>query len=104
VRSADIHDQAAGTVASVGCGGSWFCCGGEGAPAAARGRYLAAFQYSFAAASVLAPAFFAGLYAVGDALPFVVLGLVNAASVPVLFRLGRALPQRAVDVSRPGDG
>jgi hypothetical protein len=33
------------------------------APVAARGRYLAAFQYSFAAASVIAPAFFGGLYA-----------------------------------------
>jgi hypothetical protein len=42
-------------------------------------------------------------YAVGDTVPFVVLGLVNAASVPVLFRLGRTLPQRAVDESRPGD-
>jgi hypothetical protein len=74
------------------------------APAAARGRYLAAFQSSFAAASVLTPAFFAGLDEVGAALPFVVLGLVNAASVPVLFRLGRALPQAAVDRGRPANG
>ena len=57
------------------------------APAAARGRYLATFQYSFAAASVIAPAFFGGLYAVGHALPFLVLGLVNALSVPALLRL-----------------
>ena len=61
----------------------------DAAPAAARGRYLAVFQYSFAAASVIAPAFFGGLYAVGHALPFLVLGLVNALSVPALLRLER---------------
>jgi MFS family permease len=66
------------------------------APAAARGRYLAAFQYSFAVASVIAPAFFGGLYAAGHALPFLVLGLVNALSVPAVLRLERALPTLAL--------
>jgi MFS family permease len=65
------------------------------APAAARGRYLATFQYSFAAASVIAPAFFGGLYAVGHALPFLVLGLVNALSVPALLRLEQPLTARS---------
>lgn len=65
------------------------------APAAARGRYLAVFQYSFAAASVVAPAFFGGLYAVDHALPFLVLGLVNALSVPALLRLEEPLTARS---------
>ncbi len=66
------------------------------APAAARGRYLATFQYSFAAASVIAPVFFAGLYEVGHAVPFLVLGAVNAASVLAVFRLERNLPAAAL--------
>ena len=66
------------------------------APAAARGRYLAAFQYSFAVASVIAPAFFGGLYAAGHAVPFLVLGLVNALSVPAVLRLERGLPALAL--------
>lgn len=65
-------------------------------PAVARGRYLATFQYSFAAASVIAPAFFGGLYAAGHALPFLVLGLVNALSVPAVLALERALPAPAL--------
>ena len=65
------------------------------APAAARGRYLATFQYSFAAASVIAPAFFAGLYGISHALPFLVLGLVNALSVPALLRLEEPLTARS---------
>jgi len=65
------------------------------APAAARGRYLATFQYSFAAASVVAPAFFAGLYDISHALPFLVLGLVNALSVPALLRLEEPLTARS---------
>jgi hypothetical protein len=70
------------------------------APAAARGRYLAAFQHSFAAASVIAPAFFGALYPAGHALPFLVLGLVNALSVPALLRLERRLPVAAVGATR----
>ncbi len=62
------------------------------APPAARGRYLAAFQYSFAIASVAAPAFFAGLYELGAAWPFVVLGLVNVLGIVVVRRLDRTLP------------
>jgi hypothetical protein len=66
------------------------------APPAARGRYLAAFQYSFGAAGVIAPAFFAGLYTLAPALPFAVLGAVNALSIVALVRLERALPQRSL--------
>lgn len=66
------------------------------APIAARGRYLATFQYSFAAASVIAPAFFGGLYAAGHALPFLLLGAIDALSVIALFRLERSLPAVAL--------
>jgi hypothetical protein len=66
------------------------------APAVARGRYLATFQYSFAAASVIAPAFFGGLYAAGHALPFLLLGVVNALSVPAVLALERALSAPAL--------
>lgn len=66
------------------------------APAAARGRYLATFQYSFAAASVIAPVFFGGLFEVGHAVPFLVLGAVNAVSVLALLRLERSLPALAL--------
>nr|MBA3906133.1 MFS transporter [Pseudonocardiales bacterium] len=48
------------------------------APIASRGRYLATFQYSFAIASVIAPAFFGGLYTVGHATPFLILGAIDA--------------------------
>lgn len=61
------------------------------APIAARGRYLATFQYSFAVASVIAPAFFGALYAAGHATPFLVLGAIDALSVFALFRLERSL-------------
>lgn len=66
------------------------------APTAARGRYLAAFQYSFAAASVVAPAFFAGLYEVGAAWPFVGLAALNVLGVLAVLRLNRTLPAAAV--------
>lgn len=38
-----------------------------------RGRYLAVFQYSFAMATLVSPAFFAALQNGGHSLPFVVL-------------------------------
>ncbi|MBA3907934.1 MAG: MFS transporter, partial [Pseudonocardiales bacterium] len=66
------------------------------APIASRGRYLATFQYSFAIASVIAPAFFGGLYTVGHATPFLILGAIDALSVLALFRLERSLPAAAL--------
>jgi MFS family permease len=72
------------------------------APPSARGRYLASFQYSFAVASVIGPAFFASLYVVGPAWPFVVLGALDALSVFGLAALGRALARTAPTVRRGG--
>lgn len=68
------------------------------APAASRGRHLAAFQYAFTAAGLLAPLLVSAM-AVGLWLPWLVVGAaaaVGAAAVPLV---GRRLPQHAV---RPG--
>ena len=66
------------------------------APPAARGRYLATFQYSFAVSSIIAPAFFATLFELGPPLPWIALGLLNAASVVGVLVLVRRLPARAL--------
>ncbi|MEU6075278.1 MFS transporter [Micromonospora sp. NPDC047074] len=66
------------------------------APAAARGRYLAAFQYSFAIASMIAPAFFGTLYEIGTAAPWLVLALLNAAGTGGILLLERILPPAAL--------
>lgn len=66
------------------------------APADARGRYLATFQYSFALASVVAPAFFTTLHAWHSALPWVALAALDGACVPAVLALARHLPATAV--------
>ncbi|MFG3704446.1 MFS transporter [Micromonospora sp. NPDC047670] len=66
------------------------------APVAARGRYLAAFQYSFALASLVAPAFFAILYEVDSAAPWLALALLNAAGAAGVLALERHLPPGAL--------
>ncbi|SCL69695.1 Major Facilitator Superfamily protein [Micromonospora citrea] len=66
------------------------------APVAARGRYLAAFQYSFAVASLVAPAFFATLYEAHDAAPWLALALLNAAGAAGVLALERHLPPAAL--------
>lgn len=63
---------------------------------ALRGRYLAVFEFSWGLASALAPGMFTALYAVGTAVPWVVLaGLAFGTVVPTL-RLERHLPPQAV--------
>jgi MFS family permease len=66
------------------------------APPAARGRYLAAFQYSFAVSSIIAPAFFATLFELHPAAPWVVLGCLNGASIAGVLLLERRLPATAL--------
>ncbi|TNM67080.1 MFS transporter [Streptomyces sp. NP160] len=66
------------------------------APDGARGRYLAVFQYSFTAASIVAPAFFTTLASVTSALPWLALAALNAVSVVVLLRLEQRLPAAAL--------
>ncbi len=66
------------------------------APPAARGRYLATFQYSFTVSSIIAPAFFATLFELEMSAPWIALGLLNAASVVGVLLLERRLPAAAL--------
>jgi MFS family permease len=65
------------------------------APVAARGRYLAAFQYAFTVPGVLAPAVVA-LFAAGVWLPWVVVAVCATTAAIALPRLGRRLPAEAL--------
>ncbi|MDQ2586670.1 MFS transporter [Saccharothrix yanglingensis] len=69
-------------------------------PPAARGRYLASFQYSFTLAGIIGPAFFAALFEVRHWLPWLALGVVNVLAILAMRWLERAVPpsvQRAQD-------
>ncbi|WP_337063366.1 MFS transporter [Kineococcus sp. G2] len=66
------------------------------APPHARGRYLASFQYSFALASIAAPAFFTTLFAAGTAAPWLALAALAAAAGAGVLLLERVLPRAAV--------
>ncbi|GAB2750796.1 MFS transporter [Amycolatopsis magusensis] len=72
------------------------------APRAARGRYLAAFQYAFTAAQVLAPAVVA-LFSVAIWLPWLVVAVCAVLAVFGLNRLAARLPAHAVHPPRPGE-
>jgi MFS family permease len=65
------------------------------APPVARGRYLAAYQYAFTVAQVLAPAVVA-LFSVADWLPWVLVGACAGLAVAGLGTLGHRLPASAV--------
>jgi MFS family permease len=65
------------------------------APAATRGRYLASFQYSFTLAGIVAPTFFATLFGVHRALPWLALAVLDVATAAAFTRLERALPRTA---------
>ncbi|MEU8352288.1 MFS transporter [Streptomyces sp. NPDC048845] len=66
------------------------------APAAARGRYLAAFQYSFTFAGILAPVFFTSLFEIHRSLPWAALGVVNVLAAGATLLLERTLPASAL--------
>jgi MFS family permease len=65
------------------------------APPVARGRYLAAYQYAFTVAQVLAPAVVA-LFSVANWLPWVLVGACAGLAVAGLGMLGSRLPAGAV--------
>jgi MFS family permease len=65
------------------------------APRAARGRYLAAFQYAFTAAGVAAPGVVA-LFAIGPWLPWLVVAAAATVAVAAMPYLARNLPEPAV--------
>ncbi len=69
------------------------------APPVARGRYLAAYQYAFTVAQVLAPAVVA-LFSVADWLPWVLVGACAGLAVAGLGMLGSRLPAGAVAPGR----
>jgi MFS family permease len=70
-------------------------------PAAARGRYLAVFQYSFVIASIISPAFFTSLFTLNRSLPWLVLGLLNLAALVGMRMLERIVPAPAQRVAEP---
>lgn len=70
------------------------------APPGRRGRYMAAFQYAHTVASILAP-LVVSLFAVGPAVPFLVLVAVTLVAVLLLPALARSLPAHAVAGTAP---
>jgi hypothetical protein len=68
------------------------------APAAVRGRYLAAFQYAFTVPAVIAPAMVA-LYSVAAWLPWLLVGASAGLAILLLYWLAGRLPASAL---RPG--
>jgi MFS family permease len=64
------------------------------APPGQRDRYLAVYQYCFAFASILAPAFFTTLYARGPAVPWLALAAVTAVATVVVHALNGPLTAR----------
>jgi hypothetical protein len=65
----------------------------DAAPAGSRGTYLAAFQYSFAFSSIIAPSLFGLLFSRGRALPWLAVGLLAALGSALMLRLEHRLPQ-----------
>jgi MFS family permease len=65
----------------------------DAAPAGSRGTYLAAFQYSFAFSSIIAPSLFGLLFSQGRSLPWLAVGLLAALGSALMLRLEHRLPQ-----------
>ncbi|QUQ67977.1 MFS transporter [Kutzneria sp. CA-103260] len=70
-------------------------------PLAARGRYLAVFQYSFTIANMISPAFFTALFELHRSLPWLALGLLNLAALGGVLLLERIVPDSAQRVAEP---
>lgn len=70
------------------------------APRAIRGRYMAAFQYAFTGAGVVAPGMVA-LFSAGVWLPWLIVAVIAAASAGALPYLARRLPYHAVTGQEP---
>jgi MFS family permease len=65
-------------------------------PPGSRGRYLSAFQFSFAIANVVAPAMFAQLFAVDPAAPWLAAAALSVVAGVAMLWLERVLPSAAV--------
>ncbi|WP_051709031.1 MFS transporter [Streptomyces sp. NRRL S-350] len=66
------------------------------APAAVRGRYMAAYQLSWSLSAAVAPSLLTGLLALDSRLPWLVLAAAVLAGAGLLLRLERRLPAGAV--------
>lgn len=74
-------------------------------PEALRGRYLAAFQFSWATASFVAPGFFTLMFAIDPALPWAVVGtLALLAALSIMWLKGRLPPGAGVPMGRSTAG
>ena len=71
------------------------------APLATRGRYLAAYQFSWALSQALAPSLFTALLAADARLPWLVLAASTTAGAVLLIALERRLPAEAVYTTAP---
>jgi MFS family permease len=65
-------------------------------PEALRGRYLAAFQYSFFLANIVGPGMFTTLFTVHPDLPWLVMACIAAIGGLVIYRIELRLPRRAL--------
>ncbi|MFD6275675.1 MFS transporter [Streptomyces sp. NPDC060209] len=81
------------TVAEMVYGPASIALAADAAPPGSRGTYLAAFQYSFAAANILAPSLFGLLFSHNRLLPWLAVGLLAAVGAALMLRLERRLPQ-----------
>jgi MFS family permease len=88
------------TVAEVMYGPSSMALVNAIAPTAARGRYLAAFQYSFVASGIICPLFFTTLFAVRPELPWMVLGLVNLCALTGMYFFELSVRKSALGVAK----
>jgi hypothetical protein len=61
-------------------------------PTELRGRYMAAFQYSFTIAGIIAPTFFTTLFNIHRALPWAALGVIDCLAVVAIRLLEPGLP------------
>jgi MFS family permease len=83
------------SVAEMVYGPSSNALAADAAPTGSRGTYLAAFQYSFAAANILAPSLFGLLFSRDRLLPWIVVGLLAALAAVLMRHLERSLPARS---------
>ena len=70
-------------------------------PEGMRGRYLAAFQFSWSIAGILTPGLFTLLYAAGPMLPWIAVGGMALAASAGLLPLESRLPPHAVRRAAP---
>ncbi|MFD8385864.1 MFS transporter [Streptomyces sp. NPDC059679] len=71
----------------------------DATPAGSRGTYLAAFQYSFACSSIVAPSLFGLLFSQNRLLPWLAVGLLATLGSALMLRLERRLPQTPTDAN-----